>query len=150
MRFIALAVSVIAPASTAYANTLADFAGTWVGGGSIAHRTGPNEKVTCRMVYTPAGADMRVSIRCSRQDGRFEASAHLKQQGTSITGTWSVSGYNADGALRGTRSGNSMNLAVSGSFAGTLALSVNGRTQSMSFTPSGGSEFTRLSANMSR
>ncbi len=144
----ALAVASFSFAATAVAHPLADFTGIWVGSGSITHQGGQNEKVTCRMVYTPAGESMNVTIRCSRQDGRFEATATLNQMGSAISGSWSVSGYNADGTLRGTRNGNALALSVSGAFAGSLSVSVTGNVQSMSFTPSSSSEFTRLVATM--
>jgi hypothetical protein len=138
----AAATVALAAAPAAFAQRgdgLAQFAGSWVGSGTISTTSG-SERIRCRVNYSLAGANtLHQDLRCASDSYNFQVAADIVDQGGAISGTWSEVTRGVSGNVSGRMGGGSIQVAVSGpAFSAGLSISTSGNRQSVSIRPSAG------------
>jgi hypothetical protein len=118
---------------------LAQFAGSWVGSGTISTING-SERIRCRVNYSLAGANtLHQDLRCASDSYNFQVSSDIVDQGGAISGTWTEVTRGVSGNVSGRMGGGSIQVAVSGpAFSAGLSISTSGNRQSVSIRPSAG------------
>jgi hypothetical protein len=138
----AAATVAVAAAPAAFAqrgDSLAQFAGSWVGTGTISTING-SERIRCRVNYSLAGPNsLHQDLRCASDSYNFQVSSNIVDQGGAISGTWTEVTRGVSGNVSGRMGGGAIEVAVSGpSFSAGLSISMSGNRQSVSIRPSGG------------
>jgi hypothetical protein len=118
---------------------LAQFAGSWVGSGTISTVSG-SERIRCRVNYSLAGANsLHQDLRCASDSYNFQVASDIVDQGGAISGTWTEVTRGVSGNVSGRMGGGSIQVAVSGpAFSAGLSISTSGNRQSVSIRPSAG------------
>ena len=77
--------------------------GWWVGQGRLGFKSGKTENVRCRATYrrTETGDGIRQNLRCASASGAIEVKSTVLRQGEELSGTWSETKYNFNGAVTG-------------------------------------------------
>jgi hypothetical protein len=138
----AAAAVALAAAPAAFAQRgdgLAQFAGSWIGQGTISTTSG-SERIRCRVNYSLAGANtLHQDLRCASDSYNFQVAADIVDQGGAISGTWTEVTRGVSGNVSGRMGGGSIQVAVSGpAFSAGLSISTSGNRQSVSIRPSAG------------
>jgi hypothetical protein len=140
-----VAAAVVASAALAvagYAHAAGAFAGlggTWSGSGQIRLENGRSEAIRCSANYVPrsGGESMGLSLRCASASNRIELRASLSSSGSRVSGSWEERNFNAAGSVTGVASGGSLRLQFSGSISGSMLVTTNGASQSISVRTDG-------------
>lgn len=127
------------PAAAQRGDGLAQFAGSWVGSGTISTTTG-SERIRCRVSYSLAGANsLHQDLRCASDSYNFQVASDIVDQGGAISGTWTEVTRGVSGNVSGRFGAGSIQVAVSGpAFTAGLSITTSGNRQSVSIRPSGG------------
>jgi hypothetical protein len=138
----AAATVALAAAPAAFAQRgdgLAQFAGSWIGQGTISTTNG-SERIRCRVNYSLAGANtLHQDLRCASDSYNFQVAADIVDQGGAISGTWTEVTRGVSGNVSGRMGGGSIQVAVSGpAFSAGLSISTSCNRQSVSIRPSAG------------
>ncbi len=81
---------------------------------------------------------MKQTLRCASDSYKFDLDSDVVSQGGSVSGTWSESGRNINGSLRGRASGDRISVFVEAAgFSANLTLTTHGSRQSISITSQG-------------
>jgi hypothetical protein len=116
------------------------FAGSWVGAGTISTTNG-SERIRCRVSYgvTAGGARLHQDLRCASDSYNIQVASDIVNQAGAISGTWSELTRQVSGNVSGRMSGGDIQVAVSGpAFTAGLSISTSGNRQSVMIRPSGG------------
>ena len=156
IRFACLAAAAtvaVAAAPAAFAqrgDSLAQFAGSWVGTGTISTING-SERIRCRVSYALSAANaVHQDLRCASDSYNFQVSSNIVDQGGTISGTWSEVTRQVSGNVSGRVGGGTIQAAVSGAgFTAGLSISTSGNRQSVTIQPSGG-DVRAVSVNLMR
>jgi hypothetical protein len=133
-------VSVVLPSAAAADNLFSSLSGTWAGAGQIRLEGGSTESLKCRAFYTSKddGAGLGLAIRCASTSNKIELRATLAYSGGKISGKWEERQFNAGGNVTGQASSSRVSLAIEGGgVSGSMTVSVNGGTQSVSILTNG-------------
>ena len=130
-----LAAAAWVPAQAA--SPFTGLSGSWSGGGHITLDNGKSEAIRCSASYAPRGAAMALSLRCASPSNRIELRASLVSNGGRLSGTWEERSYNASGNVSGVATGGSLRLSISGSLSGSMLVTTNGGSQSISVRADG-------------
>ena len=139
----ALLAACVGLTTMAQANAQSPFmalSGNWSGQGKVRFTGGSSEAVTCKAYYSPkeAGTSLGVAILCASPSSKIELRAQLKYEGGKVTGKWEERTYNAAGAVEGQASSNKISVSiVGGGLTGTMAVDVNGASQSVQIRTEG-------------
>ena len=128
--------------STAQAepSPFAGLIGSWRGGGEIRLDDGKSEKLRCNAYYTQrdTAQNLGLAIKCASTSYTIELRSQLTATGNTIKGSWEERTFNASGAVTGHANGSSINLKIDGGgFSGSMAVSTNGTSQSVTVGTSG-------------
>ena len=126
--------------------------GSWSGGGTISFSDGSRERISCRAGYSVGGRgyELQQSLRCASDSYNFSLRSDVSAQGRSVSGRWSESTRGISGNLRGSASGNRIQVLVESSgFSATLTLTTDGNRQSVSISAPG-QEMSAASITLSR
>ena len=127
-------------APAAAQNPFAALSGNWTGSGKVRFTGGTSEAVTCKAYYTSkeAGASMGVAILCASPSSKIELRATLAYDAGKVTGKWEERTYNVAGEVLGQASSNKINVSINGGgMTGSLAVGVNGSSQSVNIKTEG-------------
>jgi hypothetical protein len=106
--------------------------GYWSGGGTITPVKGNPERVSCKVTYIVAGANVSQSMRCAGTDYKFSTSSKLTYSGGKISGSWSETTYDASGNVTGSAVGNTVHAVINGAkFSGRMSINVSGSSQTI-------------------
>ena len=106
--------------------------GYWTGGGTITPVKGTPERVSCKVTYNVAGANISQNMRCAGTDYKFNTSSRLTYSGGKISGSWSETTYDASGSVSGSASGNTVHAVISGDkFSGRMSINVSGSSHTI-------------------
>jgi hypothetical protein len=106
--------------------------GYWTGGGTVAPGKGNPEKVSCKVTYNVAGANISQNMRCAGTDYKFNTSSKFTYSGGKISGTWSETTYDASGSVSGSASGNTVHAVISGDkFSGRMSINISGSSHTI-------------------
>ena len=127
-------------AAAAAQSPFAALTGNWTGSGKVRFTGGISEAVTCKAYYTPkeAGASLGVAILCASPSSKIELRATLAYDAGKVTGKWEERTYNVAGEVQGQASSNKINVSINGGgMTGSLAVGVNGGSQSVNIKTDG-------------
>jgi len=129
---------------------LAQFAGSWVGSGTISTING-SERIRCRVSYAVGGGNsLSQDLRCASDSYNFQVSSNIVNQGGAISGTWSEVTRQVSGNVSGRLGDGTLQASVSGpGFSAGLSISTSGNRQSVTIRPSGG-DIRDVSVNLMR
>jgi hypothetical protein len=114
--------------------------GSWAGAGQIKLEGGSTESLKCRAYYTAKdeGSGLGLAIRCASASNKIELRATLAYQSGKISGNWEERQFNAAGSVTGQASNSRVSLSITGGgFSGSMTVTVNGGTQSVSILTNG-------------
>lgn len=123
---VAAAVSAAALFATPALAEPGDLAGSWSGGGAVVYNTGSKEKARCRAQFSKTGSSSyAMSATCATASGKVAQSATLRKTGgNSYSGQFRNPDYNITGSIRVTVNGNSQSVSMS-SDAGSASFSMS-------------------------
>jgi hypothetical protein len=124
------------PPSTAH--PFAAVAGNWTGGGIIMLTNDIKENLRCRAShsYAQAGSSLKLSIKCSSDNYKFELTSNVVERKGQISGKWSEASYNVSGTISGRVAGNRITAVAQGDrFVSPITLTTTGNRQTVSMTP---------------
>ncbi|MET0568561.1 MAG: hypothetical protein ABWZ74_05735 [Hyphomicrobiaceae bacterium] len=131
---------VLLPSSATADNLFSSLSGSWAGAGQIRLEGGSTESLKCRAFYTSKddGAGLGLAIRCASTSNKIELRATLVYSGGKISGKWEERQFNAGGNVTGQASSSRVSLAIEGGgVSGSMTVSLNGSTQSVSILTNG-------------
>lgn len=126
--------------------------GSWAGAGQIRLEGGNTESLKCRAYYTAKdeGTGLGLAIRCASASNKIELRANLNYQSGKVSGSWEERQFNASGSVTGQASSSRVSLAITGGgFSGSMTVTLNGSTQSVSILTNG-IGLKAVNINMSR
>jgi len=129
-----------AAATGAQPSAFTGLGGAWTGGGTVSLSDGSTERIRCRANYSVGGGGttLKQTLRCASDSYKFDLDSDVVSQGGSVSGTWSESGRNINGSLRGRASGDRISVFVEAAgFSANLTLTTHGSRQSISITSQG-------------
>lgn len=131
----ALCVSMWSGPSHAQAGgPFAGMAGVWSGGGTVTLDDGSTERIRCRATYAvgAGGNGMQQTLTCASDSYKFNLSSNVMAQGSAISGTWSESSRNINGAIEGRASGGAIQVVANApGFTAQISLTTRGNKQSV-------------------
>jgi hypothetical protein len=134
----ALAAALLTGATTASlaqgGGAFGGLGGVWSGAGQIRLEHGAREAIRCSASYVQrgGGTGLGLSLRCASASGRVELRASLTASGSRVSGNWEERSYGISGEVSGSTSGNSLRLSFSGGLSGSMTVTTNGGSQSIS------------------
>lgn len=148
---LSLALLSIAGAAQAQSGPFAGLSGNWSGTGTINLSNGTNERIRCRAAYQTEGADqLRQNLRCASDSYTFDLNSQVRQEGNTISGTWSETTRGASGMVEGKASPGQLQARVEGpGFSASLSLTTRGDRQTVSIR-SEGTELTGVTITLAR
>lgn len=98
--------------------------GRWRGAGQVTPIGGQPERILCRISYAKIGGQgVRQNIECAGTDYRIRATANVRCNGNSISGTWSENIANNTGRINGRLEGQRLRASFEGpNFKGRLSV----------------------------
>ena len=132
-------------------NPFPHLAGTWNGSGTASLEGGKTENLRCKGYYTAGegGQSLGLSIRCANASSKVELRANLNYADGNVSGDWEERTYNQSGTVSGKASANRLNLSITGGIEGSINVSLNGGSHSVSVL-TGGSTLKGINISMSR
>jgi hypothetical protein len=135
----ALATVLVASAwgSTSHAQSggpFAGMAGVWSGGGSVTLDDGSTERIRCRATYAvgAGGSGLQQTLTCASDSYKFNLTSNLAAQGSAVSGTWSETSRNINGAIEGRSGGGVFQVvATAPGFSANITLTTRGNKQSV-------------------
>jgi len=89
--------------------------GNWRGSGTVTPIGGQPERILCRISYRKTGGSGVVqTINCAGTDYRIQASANVRCNGNSLSGTWSENIANNTGSISGRLAGQRLRVSFKG------------------------------------
>ena len=152
--FAAVAFFVVAMSGSAgYAQTgpFAGMAGNWSGGGTITLDDGSSERIRCRATYavSAGGNGLNQTLTCASDSYKFNLTSNITAQGSAVSGTWSETSRNINGAIEGRSGGGVFQVvATAPGFSANLTLTTRGNKQSVVIRAE--SQFKGASISLSR
>jgi hypothetical protein len=134
---IAFSLAASAAISAHATGPFAPFDGSWSGAGQVRLESGKTESIRCKAYYSPrgGGAGLGLALRCASASNKIDLRATLTSAGSRVHGSWEERSYNASGTVSGTAAGNNVKLSISGGgLSGSLAVTTNGRSQSIALS----------------
>ena len=152
----ALGATLIATQSFAQHADVGPFSGLsghWAGAGVISLGDGSTERIHCRATYSvdAAGRSLVQQLRCASDSYRLEISANVRSQGGVLSGSWSEAAHGESGSVSGSASGSTIRAQVrGGSFSAGIGIHTSGAAQSVTITPSAGTDVRSVTITMRR
>jgi hypothetical protein len=144
------ATGVLASTTAASADSFDHLKGNWSGSGNITMANGDKERIRCRASYTPAGANVKITLRCASDSYKFELASDITSDGGKLSGTWSEATRAVAGLVSGSATSNTIQAtAVSPLFTANLNVRTSGANQTVSIT-SPGSEIQSVTIALKR
>ena len=134
---IAAVLMVSAWGSTSHAQSSGPFAGmagVWTGGGTVALDDGSAERIRCRATYAvgAGGNGLQLTLTCASDSYKFNLTSNITAQGSAVSGTWSETSRNINGALEGRSGGGVVQVvATAPGFSANITLTTRGNKQSV-------------------
>jgi hypothetical protein len=138
------------PAHAAHAaGAFSALKGSWSGSGVARFASGESERLRCSARYSGGSTNLSLHLKCASPSAQINLSGNLDAHGRIVVGDWSESSFGLSGSARGSTSGGTVRLKISGSASGYLTLSVAGRRHSVAVSTQGTS-LTGVNVSMRR
>ena len=114
--------------------------GSWSGLGTIKKSNGGSERIPCRSVYVPSGADLSLRLRCASDSYNLDFSVSVAYQGGSISGQWQETTHNIAGGVSGQATGSGSHVqavAWAPLVTSSITMTTRGNHQSVSIVTPG-------------
>lgn len=129
-------------AHTAHAQGLSEFTGNWRGKGLVRLSEGAEESFTCLSYNYGSNASIKFTLRCANASTSYEFRA-LVHASSTLSGTWEIRTYNAEGSLVGTIAKNRLQGTLEGSgYKGSFSVTRTESALLMSVVSTDGKSFT--------
>lgn len=140
-----------AAASAQTAGSLAAFAGSWVGSGTLTRQDGTTERIRCQADYASRDPhSLQQNLRCTSDNTQFNLISDVAESGERLSGDWVETTRNARGTLSGRNSRGTITASVQGpGFSAGVAIAARGNKQSVNIRSSGG-DIVGLSMSLTR
>ena len=140
-----------ATVSAQSAGSLAAFAGTWVGSGTLTRQDGTTERIRCQADYASRDPhSLQQNLRCRSDNTQFNLVSDVAEAGDHLSGDWVETTRNARGTLSGRNSRGTITANVQGpGFSAGVAIAARGNRQSVDIRSSGG-DIVGLSMSLTR
>src|SRR3984957_4238593 len=128
------AASVFSSASHAQSGAFAGMAGNWSGGGTVTLDDGSTERIRCRATYAvgAGGNGLNQTLTCASDSYKFNILTNVTAQGAAVSGTWSETSRNINGAIEGRSGGGVVQVvATAPGFSANIAVTTHGNKQSV-------------------
>jgi hypothetical protein len=112
----------------------AGMAGVWSGAGTVTLDDGSNERIRCRATYAvgAGGNALQQTLTCASDSYKFNLTSNVTAQGPAVTGTWSETSRNINGAIEGRSGGGVVQVvATAPGFSANISLTTRGNKQSV-------------------
>ena len=124
--------------------------GNWSGGGNITLANGEKERIRCRATYVPAGANVKITLRCASDSYKFELASDITSDGGKLSGSWSEATRAVAGGITGTATANTIQaMAIAPLFTANLTVKTAGANQTVTIL-SPGSEISNVTISLKR
>jgi hypothetical protein len=121
-------------------NPVPALGGVWSGSGHVKLAGGQTEAIRCKAYYNPksGGQALSIAMTCASATAKIDMRANIEFAGNSVHGNWEERSYNTSGSVTGRADAGHLHLAIEGGgFAGSLAVAVNGGSQTVSISTNG-------------
>ncbi len=152
LRLLPLALCLAAGAASAQsAGSLAAFAGSWSGSGTLTRQDGTTERIRCQANYaTRDPHSLQQNLRCQSDNTQFNLVSDVSEAGDRLTGDWVETTRNARGSLVGRNQRGTITANVQGpGFTAGVAIAARGNKQSVEIRANGG-DISGLSMSLTR
>ncbi len=114
-------------------------AGSWHGSGQLVREDGTREELSCQGYYVlkSQGNGLSIATLCSSPKEKFEIRSLVAENASGVSGQWEERTYHANGQISGSATATTMNLSFSGTIEGTISISLEGKTHSLSASAAG-------------
>ena len=112
----------------------AGMAGAWSGGGTVTLEDGSTERIRCRATYAVGGGGngLQQTLTCASDSYKFNLTSNVTAQGSAISGSWSETSRNINGAIEGRSSPGVIQVVASApGFTANISLRTSGNKQSV-------------------
>jgi hypothetical protein len=124
--------------------------GNWSGGGNITLANGEKERIRCRATYVPAGANVKILLRCASDSYKFELTSDITSDGGKLSGSWSEATRAVAGLITGSATASTIQAtAISPLFTANLTVKTSGGNQTVTIL-SPGSEISNVTIALKR
>jgi hypothetical protein len=146
-------VALLAAASFAHGagSPFASLSGAWTGRGAVTLASGTKENIRCKANYNVdgGGVNLKLSLRCSSDNFKFELESNVAHSNGQVSGHWSEMTHRVGGTVTGKVAGDRIQVRVDGAFAAMLEISTRADQQSVSIQ-SPGSPMSAVAISLSR
>ena len=128
------------------------FEGNWTGAGTISIDNGTKERLRCRAHYDVGGGGTTLAqnLTCASDSYKFNVVSNVREEGGSISGSWSETSRGADGRISGRITPTQISAQVNGvGFSARIGIAARGGRQSVTISPTG-TDITNVSVTMSK
>ncbi|HZE54766.1 MAG TPA: hypothetical protein VE111_16070 [Bradyrhizobium sp.] len=129
-----LIASMWGSSSYAQSGPFAGMAGNWSGAGTVTLDDGSTERIRCRAAYAvgAGGNGLQQTLTCASDSYKFNIVTNVMAQGAAVSGTWSETSRNINGAIEGrSGGGNFQVVATAPGFSAAISLTTRGNKQSV-------------------
>lgn len=152
-RGAALASALLLAPTLAQADSaaFANYAGNWVGNGTISIGDNSTERIRCRGTYSVDGSgnNLHQVLRCASDSYRFELTSDIAAKGSNITGSWSEASRGVNGTVEGSiANGQVSALVQTNGYAASFNVTTRGNKQSVNISSKG--ELRGVTISLSR
>jgi hypothetical protein len=151
---LAAALHLFAPEASAQRLDRGPFSGLsgqWSGYGSVTKTDGAKERIQCRAHYAAggAGASLSLQLNCASTSYKMQISAHAVSNAGVLSGSWNEAVHGQVGNISGRAAGGTIRAQVSGgNFSAGVGIRTQGNTQSVTITPSTGTDVRFVTVSM--
>jgi hypothetical protein len=101
--------------------------GDWKGGGRVVPSSGETKLVACKVTYKVSGKTLNQHLRCAGDDYNINVNNKMTDKSGKIRGSWTETTYDANGAVSGTATGDTIHARISGDkFSSRMSIKVDG------------------------
>jgi hypothetical protein len=146
-----LIASMWGTSSYAQSGPFAGMAGNWSGAGTVTLDDGSTERIRCRAAYAvgAGGNGLQQTLTCASDSYKFNIVTNVMAQGAAVSGTWSETSRNINGAIEGrSGGGNFQVVATAPGFSAAISLTTRGNKQSVVIKAE--TQFRGVNISMSR
>jgi hypothetical protein len=124
---ILVSISVQPAAAAEAADPFEALSGDWKGGGRVVPASGDPKMVACKVTYKVSGKTLNQHLRCAGDDYNINVNNKMTDKSGKIRGSWTETTYDANGAVSGTATDDTIHARISGDkFSSRMSIKVDG------------------------
>ena len=126
--------------TSASAQSMSPFLGSWGGSGKVVIDDGRTEQIKCNGYYRAIEVDAAygVNLRCASASYSIQLRSNFSIEGTRVSGSWEERTFNLQGSVSGTIEGGRISVRIDGGpFKAAMSIAVAGNNQTVVLTAEG-------------